>query len=295
MLELGKKEQHLMGGLGFQILIVGLLVFAYTQAFRQIKLGRDLSQRLQEQLIVAREQVARQGAHPDSAALQAQVAELKSSLIPRSALEGQARRLEKLAEERFHIRDVHVKGGDAPTEKLSVPLEGQPAFEVHLVTLEMKGKAASRSIAGLLSGVSDPAFRPLCPLIAMELKDTEAVENQPVEFTLRWVVAVSTDSSSGPATAALLPSPGRAPAWGWREEPFLSVFGHPNALRIPAEKLDPFHLVGIVYEGTSGPTCIINEEVLKPGDWVKSYQVVLITRNAVLLAGKGEELVLFLP
>jgi len=294
MLELGKKEHHLMGGHLVLILVVVPMVFAYTQAIRQVKLSRDLSVRLQEQLTISQEQVARQGGKVDTANLQAQVAELKSSLIPQNALEIQARRLEKLAQERFGIRDAQVKTGNVPSGKFSAPLEGQPDFEVHLYTLEMKGMADSRSVAGLLSSVSDPSFRPLCPLIAMELKSAESAENRPVEFTLKWLMAVSPDSSSSPV-AETLPQSGHPPAWGWREEPFLSALIHPSALRVPAEKLSLFHLAGIVQQGTSGLTCIINGEVLKLGGWIKGYQVVLITRNAVLLEGKGEELTLFLP
>lgn len=295
MLELGRKEQHLMGGLGFQILIVGLLVFAYTQAIRQVKLGKDLCIRRQEQLTVAREQVARQGGKVEMTGLQAKLTEIKSSLVPQGALGAQARRLERLAQERFGIRDARVKVGDSPSEKISVPLEGQSDFEVHLYSLEMKGTAGSRNVAGLLSGVGDPSFRPLCPLVAMELKAADSAGNQPVEFTLRWMMAVSPDSSA-PAVEALPPT-GRSVVLGWREEPFLSPLTAPSALRIPAERLAPFHLAGVVQEeGTSsGPTCIINGEVLKPGGWIKGYQVILITRNAVLLEGKGEEIILRLP
>mgnify|MGYP001604280936 CR=1 FL=1 len=46
---------------------VVLLVFAYTQAIRQVKLSKDLSLRLREQLTVAREQVAREGGKVETA------------------------------------------------------------------------------------------------------------------------------------------------------------------------------------------------------------------------------------
>ena len=294
MLELGRKEQHLMGGLGFQLLIILLLVFAYTQAVRQVKLAKELSGRLREQLTVAREEVARQGGRPDVSVLKARVAELKSALISREGLPLQAKRLERMAQERFGIRNARVSSAGQPVEKLSVPLEGQPDLEIQLCPLEMKGTAGSREISGLLDEVSDPAFKPLCPLVAMELKTTEPAGIQPVEFVLRWVMAVSADSSSGSSEPA--PSASAQPLpWGWREEPFLSPFVHPNALRIPAEKLGLFRLSGIVQEGKTGPTCLINGELLKPGDRVKGYQVVLIVRNTVLLEGKEEELLLSLP
>ena len=292
MLELGRKEQHLMGGIGFNILIVGLLVFAYTQAIRQVNLGKTQALRLQEQLTVAREKVARQGGKVETAKLQAKLEELKSSLVPQGALESQARRLERLAKERFGIRDAKVKAGEAPSEKISVPLEGQPDFEVHLYSLEMKGTAGSRGVAGLLSGVSDPAFKPLCPLVGMELKAADSAASRPVEFTLKWMMAVSPDSAASPGEA--LPPAGRPVTWGWREEPFLSVFAHPSALRVPEEEKSSMRLSGVLQQQGSF-TCIINGQVLKTGEWVGGYQVVLITRDAVLLEGKGEELLLRLP
>lgn len=293
MLELGRKEQHLMGGIGFNILIVGLLVFAYTQAIRQVKLSRDLSLRLREQLTVAREQVARQGGKVETAKLQAKLEELKSSLVPRSELEPQARRLERLAQERFEIRDAWVKSGDAPSEKISVPLEGQPDFEVHLHSLEMKGTASSRGVAGLLSGVGDPSFKPLCPLVAMELKAADSAGRRPVEFTLKWMMAVSPNSTAS-TEEALPPASHQPAAWGWREEPFLSALAHPGALRVPEEKQASLRLSGILQEETAS-TCVINGQVLKTGDWVSGYQVVLITPDAVLVESKGEELLLRLP
>lgn len=292
MLELGRKEQHLMGGIGFNILIVGLLVFAYTQAIRQVKLSKDLSLRRREQLTVAREKVAREGGKAETAQLQAKLEELKSSLVPQSALEPQARRLERLTQERFGIRDARVKVGEAPSEKISVPLEGQPDFEVHLYSLEMKGAAGSRGVAGLLSGVSDPSFKPLCPLIAMELKAADSAGSRPVEFTLKWMMAVSPNSTVSPEEA--LPPAGRPAAWGWREEPFLSALAHPGALRVPEEIQASLRLSGILQEEAAS-TCVINGRVLKAGDWVSGYQVILITRDSVLLEGKGEELLLRLP
>jgi len=287
MLELGRKEQHLLGGIGFNILIVGLLVFVYTQAVRQLNLGRDLSQRLREQLTVAREQVARQGGRsPEVVQLQQRVAELKGSMVSPDGLEDQRKRLERLAAERFGIREAKVTATELPTEKVSIPLEGQQDLEIHLHALEMKGTAPVRGLAGLIAAVGDPVFKPVCPLVAMELK--------PQGFLLRWLVAVSPDSSGSlqqdlPAAAAA------PPAWGPREEPFLSPFSHPNALRLPSEKRDAFRLSGILLQQDGSSTCVINGQALKPGDWVGGYQVVLITRDAVLLEGKGEELLLRLP
>ena len=292
MLELGRKEQHLMGGIGVQILIVGLLVFAYTQAIRQLNLGKAQAQRLQEQLTVAREQVARQGGKVETAQLRAKVDELRASLVPKSALEPQARRLERLAQQGFGIRDAQVKVGDVPSERISVPWKGRPDFEVQLYSLEMKGAAGSRSVSGLLSSVGGPSFRPCSPLVGMELKASDSAGSRPVEFTLRWLMAVSPDSTT--SSEETLPPAGPPAAWGWREEPFLSVFTHPTALRVPKERQPSLRLSGILQEETSS-TCVINGRALKAGEWVDGYQVILIVRDAVLLEGKGEEILLHLP
>ncbi|MDO8730624.1 MAG: hypothetical protein Q7J69_05555 [Candidatus Omnitrophota bacterium] len=291
MMELGRKEQHLLGGIGFNILIVGLLVFAYTQAVRQVNLSKDLSLRLREQLTVAREQLARQSGRTDLAQVQAQVAKLKGSMVSPDGLGAQAARLERLASEQFGV-EGKITVSDQPVQKVSVPLEGQPALEILLHSLEMKGTAQTRALAGLAAAVGDPAFRPVCPLVGMELHPAGPTENRPVEFLLKWLVAVSPDSPA-PAQQAL-PAAGSRIVWGPREEPFLSPFSHPNALRLPTERQASLQLSGIVQQEGSF-TCIINNQVLKPGDLVGGYQVLLITPNAVLLEGKGEELLLRLP
>ena len=292
MLELGRKEQHLMGGWGLFILVVVLMVFAYTQAIRQVKLGRELSARLQEQLAVAREQLARPGPRPELPALKARLGEFKASLAAPDSLADQSRRFEKLAG-RLGIRDVRMEVAESPSKKISVPLEEEADFQVHLVGLEMAGRASTRRIAALVAVVADPAFKPVYPLVAMELGAGAGTDDdEPVEFTLRWMVAVSPDSTA-PVQSGL-PAPREPPPWGWREEPFLSPFSHSDALRLPAEKTSPFRLSGILQQSGTA-TCVINGIVLKPGDFIREYRVVLILPGVVLLEGKGEEILLRLP
>lgn len=289
MLELGRKEQQMMGGHLIFILVVGLMVFAYTQAIRQLKLNRDFSQRLQEQIAVAREQLARQGGGPAVADLQAQVEELKSVLVASGAPADQAGRLKRLAQERFGIANPDVTAEKAPIEKVSVPLGGRSSLDVRLHPLEMRGTASTRNLAGLVAAVSDPAFKPICPLVAMELRSLPG-QGQ-VEFLFRWLMAVSPDSSTPVDTQ--LPPPGRPPAWGHRQEPFLSPLSHPNAFRSPTGGAG-LQLSGILMEGTA-PSCVINRQVLQAGESIDGYQVVLIAPDAVLLEGKGQELLLRLP
>ena len=292
MLEPGRKEHHLLSGIGVQILIVAVMVFAYTQAIRQLKHRGELRDRLEEQITMARDQLARHGRRPDVAALQAQVSELKSALLSPTMLNEAARQLAELAKNEYEAQDLQVKVGERPTQTLSVPLDGRLDFEVQLYALELSGTMTSRGAVALAAAMGDPASKWLAPLIGMEMKSSGPQEDQPVRVSLRWLLAVSPTS---PGTA--LPSPLMAPAkpeWGWREEIFLSPFDHRSALKIPATKLSPFRLTGIVWD-ENAPTCVVNGIALRPGDSVVGYQVVLITPQTVLLESQGEELLLRLP
>ena len=292
MLELGRKEPQLLSGIGVQIALVALLVFAYTQAIRQVKLQQELQARLQEQLALAREQVAKHGGKSDLlASLQAQVAEIKSFLITPSELTTQANRLKVLAENQVGVQNLQVKVGTSALETVSVPLEGRPDFVVEIWSLEMTGATTSRNAAGLMERIRGQASKVLCPLVAMELKASEPGSIDPVDFSFKWVVAVEPSPSGSRSEHLEVPSESPQLAWGWREEPFLSPLDHPNALRIPAERLTGFHLTGIVWDPAQS-TCVINGEVLKPGDWIKGYQLVLLTRETVLLQGPEDELLL---
>lgn len=289
MLEHGKKESHLLGGIGVQILIVAVLVFAYTQAIRQLKHRGELRDRLAEQLTVARDQLARHTRRPDVAALQVQVAELKATLLSTQALGELARRLGELAREEYGVQEPAVKAGERPTQTLTVPLDGRLDFEAHLYALELSGVTTSRHAAALVRAMGDPSCKFLAPLVAMELKRAEPKEGSPVRVSLRWLLAVSPSSTEPSLPAPLKAQP--EPEWGWREESFLSPLENRSALRIPAGALSRFRLSGIVWD-EKAPTCVVNGAVLRPGDTVSGYRVILITPQAVLLESQDEELLL---
>ena len=292
MLEHGRREHHLLSGIGVQILMVALLVFAYTQAIRQLKHSGEMRDRLEEQLTVARDQLARHSRRPDVESLQREVAELKSTLLSKQGLEELAHQLRDLVEKEYRVRDLEVKAGDRPTQALSIPLDGRMDFEAQLYVLELSGATTSRTAAVLAAALGRPSSKLLAPLVAMEMKRSGPKEEEPVRLSLRWLLAVSPGS-----TEAALPGSPAVPAkqeWGWREEPFYSPFERRSALKIPAEKLSRFHLTGIVWD-EAAPACVINGMALKPGDAVAGYQVVLITPQAVLLEEEGEELLLRLP
>lgn len=289
MLEPGRKEHHLLSGIGVQILIVTVMVFAYTQAIRQLKRRWERRDRLEEQLTMARDQLARHGPRPDVEALQQQVAELKSVLLSTAMLAEAARQLEELARKGYGVQDLQVKVGERPTQALTIPLDGRLDFEAHLYALELSGVTTSRSAAALASVLAEPSCKLLAPLVSMELKESGRKGDPPARVSLRWLLAVSPESK-----ATVLPAPLQAPAgpeWGWREELFSSPLEHRDALKIPAGKLSRFRLTGIVWD-EEAPTCVINGMALKPGDSVSGRQVVLITEWAVLLEGPEGELLL---
>jgi len=124
----------------------------------------------------------------------------------------------------------------------------------------------------------------------LELKSAGESRPEPVRLTAGYLIPVMSGAPAGPFPA---PEPPK-PAWGPREEPFLSPLEVPSALRQPAEKLKELRLSGILREGESA-SCVINGEILRPRDRVREYQVVLITDQAVLLQGPEEELLLRLP
>lgn len=293
MLELGRREHHLLGGIGVQILIVALMVFAYTQAIRQLRNRGELKDRLQEQLVVARDQLAKHGKRPDLAALQAQVAELKATLISTEDLDEIGNQLEKLAREGYAVQGLQVRVSDRPTQTLTVPLGGRLDFEAHLHSLELSGFTTSRDAAALVTAVGTVSAKLLAPLVGMEVKRADpAKSDQPVHVSLRWLLAVSPDSD-GSAPPPPMAAPGKI-EWGWREEPFLSPVDHRGALKVPAGETASLRLSGILWE-EGAPTCVINGVVLKPGESVGGFQVVLITHQSVLVEGKGKELLLRLP
>lgn len=291
MLELGRREHHLLSGIGAQILIVAVLVFAYTQAIRQLRHRGELRDRLQEQLTMARDQLARHTHRPDVAALQKEVAGLKSGLISTATLAEVARQLEALARESYGLQDLEVKAGERPTHALTVPLDGRLDFEAHLHALELSGIGTTRDAAALVAAMGDPSTKLLASLVRMELKRSGPKEGGGLaRVSLRWLLAVS----PGAAGPVLPGDPLRVPPqreWGRREEAFSSPFEHPGALRVPAGELSGLRLAGIVWD-EKAPTCVINGTALKPGDTVAGRQVVLITERAVLLEGPEGEILL---
>jgi hypothetical protein len=306
MWEFERKERHLLSGLGLQILIVGLLVFAYTQAFRQLKYERSRQLQLQEQLTLAREEVARHAAAaPQRAALEAEVADLRARWVGPDGLAQQAKRIQRQAEA-VRLQDVRVKLSDDPVETLQISRQGRSELTLQLYSVEISGTGTTRELAALLANLSGAGARPLCLFDGLEVKASETAEPTPappVQFTARSLIPVSPSDppspepppAQGPVAPEVPPppAPARVPsAWGPRTEPFLSPLISPGAFRLAPKESLPFKLTGILWD-PKDPACLINGNALHVGEKVGPAQVVLITPNAVLLESDGEELLLY--
>ena len=286
-----RKEMHLLSGLGVQILIVGLLVFAYTQAIRQVKYQRELFQRLQEQLTMAREQMARQGPTPDVEAMRAQIQKIRPAFLALEEVSPQVDRIKVLAQQGFHLRALRWNQSEEPVDSFTVSIPGRNDCEVALYSLEMGAQGSARAAAGLLASVGPDSELPVFPLRELEIQGDLTEPEAALQISCRWLLPVAAPLSGQESLTKPPPRPVRELVWGQREEPFLSPLDHPNALRVPAEKNASLRLTGILWD-PAHPTCVINGQVLRPGEKAGEYLVVLITERAVLLEGPAGEVLL---
>ena len=288
MVELNGKERHLLSGLLLQVLVVAALVFAYTQAVRQLKVQHERVLRLREQLIVADAKMKEKpGQELDH--LQGELTRLTGLLSTREELEAWAKELGRMAQEEPGVSEPKVAVGMVE-RKIEVPIEPLPPFKVELYALELTGKTTTRSVAKLLSAVDRGRMKRLCPLETLELKSA-AGPTPSVEARLKWLVAVSDRAAAAPAPAE---GPPPTPlSWGSRTEPFQSPFLFPGALHPAPGRAPSFQLTGILWDPAT-PTAVVNGALLKPGDQIQGWRLVLLTSSAVLLAKEEEEILLSL-
>ena len=220
MLELGRKESHLFSGILVQILIVGLLVFAYTQAIRQLKHSRELYDRYQEQLTMAREEMSHRPPSSDLASLQREVEQLKRHFAAEPTLTREREQMESWAASTFHFQEIHLRQTDLPVELLNFPIQGRPDFEVELYGLELTAQATTREAAAFLAAVEGPNTQPMMTLAALEVKTAEVGSERPVHLSARWLVPVVKTAFREEGSPFV--SEGVPVDWGQREEPFSS-------------------------------------------------------------------------
>ena len=218
MLEHRRREHHLLSGMAVQLVVIGLLVFAYTQAARNLNYQRGLYLQLKEQLANARQEVRSKG-EPDLAGLEARVADVQSSLPKVDALPDWAKTVEGIARERFQLRESAVRVGSL--EKVVIHLVEKTSVEIPLYVVELKGEATSQQVAGLVGTLNQPALKIVSPLDEIELQALAPGQPVSLETRLRWLVA------TGPTTHWKAPDVSLLPAiplnWGARQEPFLPL------------------------------------------------------------------------
>ena len=187
--EANRREKHLLGGLGIQVLVVGLLVFVYTQAARQVNYRRGQFLRFQEQLSAAKAQAEKVG-QPDLEKLRAKVTELESRFVSSQAVSELAKTIESAAREKFGFREVTVAVGT--TEKtVRSDLPGRPDVEANLVGLELSGSAATRNIAAFLADLTSSPQKFIFSLQSLRIEARASDQPAPVAVHLKWLVAVS--------------------------------------------------------------------------------------------------------
>lgn len=193
--EADRREEHLLGGLGFQVLVVGLLVFIYTQAARQLNYQRGQFLKFQEQLLAAKSQVAKAG-KPDLEKLRAQVAEMEGRLAAPKTLPELAKTLESSVKERFGFHDVTLMVG-VVEKTVRSDLPDRPVVEANLVGLELKGAASSRETAAFLDSLALSRSKFLLLLQSMQLEAQAPNQQGPLAVRLKWLVAVSPEATQG--------------------------------------------------------------------------------------------------
>ena len=82
--------------------------------------------------------------------------------------------------------------------------------------------------------------------------------------------------------------------WGSREEPFLSPLDYPRAIRIPTSVTSRFQLTGILWDAQA-PSCVVSGNLMRLGETIAGYRLVVLTPRAAILQGTEEEILLFLP
>ena len=232
-----------------------------------------------------------------------EVAGLEARLLSPEQLTAWAAAAGAMARDNFSFQEVHARVG-APEKTVEVPLEGTSAkegttLEINLQEVEFEGNSTTRHAAAFLSSLKE--LTPQATLL-LERMEIEAQPDQPlpIRMRLKWLVAVAPEGKSPPAAvpeAPEKPKKGSKPFaslnWGWREEPFLSPLLNPRSVKVPTAIGQRFKLSGILWDPET-PTCVINGAVLKPGDAIEGYKVVLIAENAVMLEKASREEI-FLP
>jgi len=213
--EHGRRERHLLSGMGIQMLVIAFMVFTYTQAARYRNSQRNFYLMTREQLVSAKQEVESRGAL-DLSGLESRMSQVQNSLPRAEALSDWAKELETLAREEFGFRQVSARVG--PLERIVAQGTEKGSLQIPLYLVELKATATSRNVAGFPAALSPSKENLLSPLETMELAASPAGEPLPVTVHLRWLAATS---PSGEWKSSSVSPPAASASWGPREEIFL--------------------------------------------------------------------------
>jgi hypothetical protein len=278
MLELGHREKHLLGAVWFQVVLIGLIVFAYTQAVRQLNYQKERQNRMQEQLVLAREQVSKQAAAPKKLEiLQDEVADLRSEMIFLNELPEIGQKIQSLAEKKYGLSVLRVKEGDSPVGTFDLPIQDRQIQRIDLYLLDCWGRGSSRQIAGFLAHLNHPDFRPLMTLVSLNCQSSDAGTIPPVEFTAQWVVPISSD----PAERKPKPPADYEISFEWFErlEPFISPLDDPSTFTQDLTGLPRWTAVELQGELLQAE---LNGRWFKPGDRINGWRILYIGKQGIL-------------
>ncbi len=293
MMEWGTRERNLLSGLVVQVIFIGIIVFLFTQAVRQLRYQHSEYLELKKQIKACRIQAAK--GKPELVSLETEVSRLKSQFATAQDQNELITRLEFLARKQFGFDDLQVRLSKVPKKLVKSAGGEEPPLPVETLTLQLDAKTTTRNGAGLLTSLSQGGVGVLCPLRSMQIKTKDLTGTLPVQVHLEWIVPLlALDSAQKEAGPKILPSAQPQPvlSWGLREEPFLTPFLYAGVLKTPVESLKGMRLAEIRWEGVV-PACLINGKIVRLNDRIGDYRLVLVTPRAVLLQGEGEEI--FLP
>lgn len=294
MMEWGTRERNLLSGLVVQVVFIGIIVFLFTQAVRQLRYQHSEYLELKKQIKACRLQAAK--GKPELTPLESEVSRLKGQFATAQDQSELITRLELLARKQFDFDDLETRLSKIPKRLVKGSEAEGPPLPVETLTLQLDAKTTTRNVAGLLASLSQGGIGILCPLRSMKMKTPDLTGKLPVQVHLEWIVPllVSESVEKKEAGPKIIPAAPPQPilSWGLREEPFLSPFLYAGVLKTPVDSLKGMRLAEVQWEGMA-PVCLINGKIVRLNDRVGDYQLVLVTPRAVLL--QGEEGELFLP
>ncbi len=290
------REQNLLGAVGILILVVGLLVFPYTQALRHVNYQRELYLKLKEQIAAGKAELRREGVPDLDRLRESLLGSWEGSLPTREGLAAWGQRFESYGRNEFAIGSLQAKVGSVPEKTVKVPVDEKMSVDLELYPLELEGLSTTRNLVSFLESVKRADLKLLYTLVSLDLKIADPAKVSAVGFRVKWLVAtrpLSSNKKGSPAADFKVPERVVVP-WGDREEPFLSVFVRPDMVKTSPKLLERYRLTAITWD-LANPTCIMDGAVRQPGDWVQGSRLVLIAPTGVIVEKGGEEFFLPLP